>query len=193
MFKTCGVVPFQSWRFRLYELLCVSWPNDMGTLYTVSRSRPPIVMLNNWPGTKVGLESLPVDVLDDVDHGRDLVKLLHVGEIEVDVAELEEDEELVSDGSIVIDTFQGTEPFCDGHAAGSKDEDAFWLGPGTAVPVAEGEPAHADSAGEIRAELPGGTVAVASTDADGGGGASGGEGVGTGDSDGDEGGSPSPS
>lgn len=55
----------------------------MGTLYTVSRSRPPIVMLNNWPGTKVDLEPPAVEVLDEVVHGRDLVKLLHVVEIEV--------------------------------------------------------------------------------------------------------------
>lgn len=85
----------------------------MGTLYTVSRSRPPIVMLNNWPGTNVGFESEPVDVFDDVVHGRDLVKLLHVRDIEVEVDELED---TFAEGSMVIDAFQGTDPFIDDHA-----------------------------------------------------------------------------
>lgn len=71
-------------------------------------------MLNSWPGTNVGLESEPVDVLDDVVHGRDLVKLLHVREIDVDVDELEDEE--VADGSTVMDAFHGADPFKDDHA-----------------------------------------------------------------------------
>lgn len=159
----------------------------MGTLYTVSRSRPPIVMLNSWPGTNVGLESEPVDVFDDVVQGRDLVKLLHVRDIEVDVAELEDDE--LADEFMVIETFQGIEPFCDGHD-GSYDEDTFWLGQGSAELVKDGvaPPAAADPPGAPAAALPAGPVAAASND-----GPAGGEGVASEDPDGDEGGCPSPS